>query len=247
MAAPRPLAPLLAGAFAVTGLAAAYAHMTGPVLAHGLESKTASVLARDGQPPVTARFVSGRRWPSRHPVLTGGETLAPDTRAAIARAVAQVPGVGGVIWADSPLLDRARAAPVPVPQCQGDVQALLQARTIRFAEGSAAILPGSQVLLDEVAEALRPCAGGQVAVLGHSDRGGDEAENLALSRARARAVRAALVQRGIPPGDLRARGMGSAEPLPRLDPTDPANRRITFRVIATRPLVPTPVDLPGAS
>ena len=70
--------------------------------------------------------------------------------------------------------------------------------------------------------------------------------NLELSQERARTVREGLVERGIPRDGLRARGIGSQEPVEGLAPGDPANRRIEFSVIATEPLLPTPVDTPGA-
>ena len=55
----------------------------------------------------------------------------------------------------------------------------------------------------------------------------------------------ALIQRGIPADGLRASGIGSSKPIPKLAPTDPANRRIEFSVIETVPLRPTIVDAPG--
>ena len=66
-------------------------------------------------------------------------------------------------------------------------------------------------------------------------------------RARAEAVRWALIGRGIPADGLRATGMGSKAPIKGLDPADPANRRIEFSVIATMPIKPTPIDTPGPS
>ena len=136
--------------------------------------------------------------------------------------------------------------PAPVLDCQNHVEAILHTRSIRFAESSAAIDPTSSGLLDEVAAALRPCAGSITAITGHTDAKGDEATNLALSVARAQAVRNALAARGIDMAGLRARGLGSARPVRGLDPTDPANRRIEFSVIAPVSLEPTPVDTPGA-
>ena len=56
----------------------------------------------------------------------------------------------------------------------------------------------------------------------------------------------ALIRRGIPRDGLRARGYGSREPVAGFPPSAPANRRIEFSVIATEPLLPTPVDTPGA-
>jgi OOP family OmpA-OmpF porin len=138
-----------------------------------------------------------------------------------------------------------RTPPTNPLHCQEDVEALLRARTIRFEEASARIDAASSDLIDEVAEALRPCLGSTIAITGHTDVSGPEPGNLALSSERAEAVRRALRQRGIPADGLRARGVGSREPVEGLDPADPANRRIEFSVIATEPINPTPVDTPG--
>ena len=132
------------------------------------------------------------------------------------------------------------------PDCASDVAAILKTRTIRFAEGSARIDADSAELLDEVAAALRPCQGGIVAVEGHTNAQGPEPANVALSLERARAVREALIARGIARQDLRARGLGSARPLTGLEAADPANRRIEFFVISPAPLKATPVDQPDA-
>jgi OOP family OmpA-OmpF porin len=121
----------------------------------------------------------------------------------------------------------------------------LATRTIRFQEASAAIDPASDALIDEVAAALRPCASSRIAITGHTDAQGDEPANVLLSLARARAVREALVARGIARSALRARGRGSAEPIEGLDPTDPANRRIEFAIITPVRIKPTPIDTPN--
>ncbi len=141
----------------------------------------------------------------------------------------------------------APAAPEPAAlHCQHAVEGILKTRTIRFQEGSAALDPASDALLDEVAAALRPCAGSRIAITGHTDAQGDEAANVALSLERARTVREALIQHGISRTDLRARGLGSAQPVDGLDPADPANRRIEFSVLTPARIQPTPIDTPIA-
>lgn len=50
-------------------------------------------------------------------------------------------------------------------------------------------------------------------VQGHTDRLGDDAYNLALSRSRAGAVKAYLVNRGIDAATISSQGMGDAEPV----------------------------------
>jgi OOP family OmpA-OmpF porin len=236
---------ILAGALAVAALALVAARTAGPSLAAGLGEQAARAIAGVGAEPVAAHFVAPGGFASRHPLLTGGERLDEATRDRAAKAVAAVPGVGGVRWADgSALAEAAAVAPDPL-HCQEDVEALLRARTIRFEESSARIDRASRELVDEVAAALRPCLGSIIAITGHTDSSGPEAGNVSLSHRRAEAVRDALVARGIPLDGLRARGLGSRNPVPGLPPSDPANRRIEFSVIATVPIKPTPVDTPG--
>lgn len=234
------------GAFVIILLAVFGTPATTAHLIEGLETKADDAIARaGGDGVVEAVFRSRRGWPSRHPLLTGGEDLNDATRARIARAVAEVPGIGGVQWADGTILSETSEQPMHPLHCQDDVEALLRARTIRFEEGSARIDAGSAPLVDEVATALHPCLGSIIAITGHTDSSGPEPGNLALSAERAQAVNDALVERGIPSDGLRVRGVGSQDPVPGLDPADPANRRIEFSVIATEPMVPTPVDTPG--
>lgn len=233
---------ILAGAAACSLLAFAATMAHGPAVIAGLERRTALVLAGTD---VNAEFRDSRGWLTRHPVLRGGAALSGERRAALAAVVAGVSGVGGARWGTGARrLDQTVAVPA-ANHCQDDVEGIIRVRTIRFAEASATIDPASMVVLDEVAAALRPCLGSIIAVTGHTDAGGDAAANVALSGGRAAAVRLALVQRGIPAGGLRAKGVGAAEPVAGLEPADPANRRIEFSVIAPAPLAPTPIDTPG--
>ncbi|WP_336978360.1 OmpA family protein [Altererythrobacter fulvus] len=240
-----PLLPLVLGLALIVLLAFTGARLTGPALAGDLSHKAQAVIAKAGGTGITARFSTASGQPSRHPLLIGGKGLSDASRGQVARAIAAIPGVGGVRWEDSSAL-ASRAAPAERPlHCENDVAALLSSRSIRFEEGSSRIDASSLGLLDEVAAALRPCLGAIIAITGHTDSSGPEPSNLALSRERANAVLAALVGRGIPADGLRASGVGSTLPVEGLDPTDPANRRIEFSVIESVPIKPTPVDTPG--
>lgn len=214
-------------------------------MAERLSGEAEIALAAAGLSMVEADFANRYGSPSRHPLLSGGEVLDDERRTRAAQIVKSVPGVGGVNWVDGSVNAESSERTFEPLHCQRDVDGLLRTRTIRFEEGSAALLAVSRMLLDEVAEALEPCAGAIIAITGHTDRSGDEADNVALSMDRARVVREALVRRGIPRDSLRARGMGSREPAERLTAEDPANRRIEFSVIRMEPLTPTPVDTPG--
>jgi len=245
---PYRLAIILAGAATSGVLAFASTMAHGPDFVAGLESR--AIAARDaaGGSGISISFTTPQGWLTRHPVLGGGERLDDETRARAAEAIAAVPGIGGVTWQGrnghgaGPAGARREIASL---HCQDDVEGILRVRTIRFDEASARIDRASHKVLDEVADALSPCVGSIIAITGHTDSNGDEGANLALSRARADAVRWALVGRGIPADGLRATGVGSAEPVEGLDPADPANRRIEFSVIEPMPLTPTPIDTPG--
>lgn len=243
---PRRTVPLIlagAAASAVLGCGSVLAH--GPEFIARLSASAARSLTGSG---VSASFRDSRGWLTRHPTLGGAEDLPDGQRAALARRIAGLPGVGGVRWeprSAAALASRLIDKP-PALHCQDDVNGVLKARSLRFAEASAAIDPASEAVLDEVAAALRRCLGSVIAVTGHTDAAGDEDGNLSLSQQRAEAVVAALITRGIPAAGLRARGWGSGRPLEGLEPADPANRRIEFQVVTIQRLEPTPVDTAGA-
>lgn len=242
----RPLVAFALGAFVIFLLARFVGGASAPTLAERLSAQAREAIAEaGGGDRVEARFFTRRGLATRHPTLTGGEPLDEATRAAIAEAVAAIPGVASISWSDGDMMAEAGTRVFRPLHCQEDVQSLLRARTIRFEESSSRIDAASRSLIDEVAEALRPCLGSIIEVTGHTDNSGPEPGNIALSTERALAVRAALIRRGIPEDGLRARGVGSRQPVEGLDPADPANRRIEFTVLATEPIHPTPVDTPA--
>ena len=241
-----PKLAIAAGAFLVFLLALLGARFNATSMAEELQQAAVPVVAQAGGKGVVAEFRGPGGWPSRHPVLVGGTNLPEAVRDRIAKAVAAIPNVGGVRWADGTgLADASNPAVLNPLHCEEDVSGLLRARTIRFEESSATIDRPSRGLVDEVAQALRPCLGSIISITGHTDSSGPEPGNLALSKERADAVRNALIARGIPADGLRSRGLGSRQPVEGLEPTDPANRRIEFEVVATEPIHPTPVDTPG--
>lgn len=234
---------MLAGAMATALIGVATTMGSGARMIRRLDGQARAALDRAGAQTIHASFTDSRGWLTRHPTLSGGATLDDATRERAAAAVAEVPGIGSVHWAPRTGPHRERTA--LVPHCQADVDTILKTRTIRFADGSAAIDPASSGLIGEVAAALHPCDGSVIAITGHTDARGDETANLVLSTARALAVRNALARLGIDLAGLRARGVGSTRPILGLDPADPANRRIEFSVIAPASTQPTPVDTPG--
>lgn len=92
-------------------------------------------------------------------------------------------------------------------------RASFELRGVSFEPGKARLLPQSTRGLDEVAAALIANPQWQVEVAGHTDSTGSAAVNQRLSQARATAVRAYLVSRGVPATRLVARGYGSSDPV----------------------------------
>ena len=242
------LSIFLAGAAATAGLSLASTSLHGPELIADIEKAAAASRDEVGANSIEISFLTASGQLTRHATLKGGKGLTEDVRTQAAFAIANTPGVGGVTWRSRSEAaggtPAAREQPVSL-HCQDDVEAIVRVRSIRFAEASARIDEASQTVLNEVATALLPCVGSIIAINGHTDSNGDENANVALSRARAEAVRWGLIGRGIPADGLRATGVGSKVPLEGLAPEDPANRRIEFSVIETMPLMPTPIDTPG--
>jgi outer membrane protein OmpA-like peptidoglycan-associated protein len=132
------------------------------------------------------------------------------------------------------------AAPVPaataaaVTECQGDINAVMTGKTVNFKSGSAYLAADSNALLDDVAKALKPCAGTVVEIQGHTDLVGGADTNLILSQSRADTVKQALISRGLAAETLTAKGYGATQPLENvINPAANAkNRRTIFSISA---------------
>ena len=86
-------------------------------------------------------------------------------------------------------------------------------RDILFDTGKATIQPASGVTLTLIADALKADADLAIEIQGHTDNVGTAAANLALSRERAAAVKAALIRAGIDGGRLTTSGFGDTQPV----------------------------------
>jgi len=114
------------------------------------------------------------------------------------------------------------------------------AGSLLFRTDEATLLPVAEQRLDQVATALRTLAGGQTLVVeGHTDSLGTSDHNRRLSQARADAVRAYLVSRGVPPDQIVAVAKGEDEPVaPNTTAEGRANNR-RVEIVIRRPSVPT--------
>lgn len=91
--------------------------------------------------------------------------------------------------------------------------------------------------LDVIATHLGLNPGDRVLVVGHTDSVGDPARNRTLSRQRAIAVMAYLVEHGVDAGRLQANGMGSDQPVADNGTEDGRrrNRRVEIIIVPTAP------------
>jgi outer membrane protein OmpA-like peptidoglycan-associated protein len=114
---------------------------------------------------------------------------------------------------------------------------------VQFEFGKARILPASDPLLDSVAQVLKEHPEVlKVEVQGHTDNKGAKALNQKLSDDRAKAVRDALVKRGIAEGRLVSKGYGMDKPIAdnKTDEGRAKNRRVQFIVLEKKPAEPKP-------
>lgn len=117
--------------------------------------------------------------------------------------------------------------------CQGLLDGLMENRSIEFETGEADIKPSAEPLLNDLGAALQRCETMSVDISGHTDATGDAAGNLMLSKARAEAVAAYLIARGVTASHVMATGFGAEKPVADND-TEAGrakNRRIEFRVV----------------
>ncbi len=99
---------------------------------------------------------------------------------------------------------------------------------VNFDTNQSTIKADSAKTLDEAATVLKTASTLNVLVAGHTDNVGTPEANLKLSDARAKAVLAALVQRGIPAARLTAQGFGQTQPIAdnRTEEGRAKNRRV---------------------
>ena len=99
--------------------------------------------------------------------------------------------------------------------------------------------PAGMAKLDELAAKLQQLGSAvtAISVTGHTDSIGSEAYNLALSERRAQTVVNYLVQRGVNPSIIQARGMGKSNPIAsNATPAGRAqNRRVEITVDSVQP------------
>jgi len=125
------------------------------------------------------------------------------------------------------------APPPPEKQVKIRDNRIELGQKIQFAYDKAEILPASFALMDELAKVMQENPQVQkVSIEGHASDEGEDKHNLLLSKARAEAVRAYLVSKGVSTERLTSTGYGETRPLVSND-TDAGreqNRRVEFHI-----------------
>lgn len=117
--------------------------------------------------------------------------------------------------------------------CKGRFEIMSRTDNIYFARGSAQLEGRSGLLLDSIVEIINRCPDLTIRVDGHTDSDGSDKLNQTLSEARARSVRAYLVEAGADGQRVNAIGFGETVPVVANNTPEnkQRNRRIEFSVI----------------
>jgi OOP family OmpA-OmpF porin len=124
--------------------------------------------------------------------------------------------------------------PEPPPRVEVKQDRIQINEKVQFAFNAAEILPASDGLLGEVAEAIKQRAElKKVGIHGHTDSDGEPGYNQELSQRRATAVLNWLRAHGVEAARLQAKGFGESQPI--ADNNTPEgkekNRRVEFLIL----------------
>ncbi len=108
-----------------------------------------------------------------------------------------------------------------------------QFSAIQFEPSKSYLLSSSYETLDGLADWLKKHPKNIIEIGGHTDKGKNYEYNMTLSQERANAVMNYLVQRGVNPNQLKAKGYGSTKPIANNETVEgrKLNRRVEFIVL----------------
>lgn len=125
------------------------------------------------------------------------------------------------------------ATPADCKSLPADVKSSAVDFAIQFKMASADISHASESTLNEIAKILSLSPERCVMVEGHTDATGSAEKNQVLSQQRADSVVKFITEKaGIDRNRVTPIGKGSSDPIKNLDPRDPKNRRVVFKVVA---------------
>lgn len=135
---------------------------------------------------------------------------------------------------EAEVMDPPDASDDDAVDLEEQLNAFVVANPILFEPSSAVLSASAMPVVDRIATDALQFAGIAITVEGHTDSDGQAIENLQLSKNRAEAVRAALIERGLSADAVEAVGFGSERPIVSGGVEDKsASRRVEFRVVTT--------------
>ena len=151
----------------------------------------------------------------------------------VAAPVVEAPPPVAAAVAPRPI--EAPTAPLTRQGCESSLAGLLASEQIEFGSGSAKIDAKSNALLDRLARQVKSCPG-KIRIEGYTDTVGRGRVNQHLSDARATAVRAALIGRGVPAARVSAKGYGARHAIAdnATEAGRARNRRIEFHTVSAK-------------
>ncbi len=169
-------------------------------------------------------------------VTITGEALDPVEAEAIHDAIADATAAG--LTVDDQTTIRILPESVQITALQEEIDQIFElARTIEgqypnFDESLDDLSEGATTTLDRVTVAMRRYPLPAADIIGHTDSVGSEADNQALSEARASVVLEYLLGAGVEAERLQAIGKGESEPIATNDSDDgrAENRRVDFLI-----------------
>ncbi|MGE0308734.1 MAG: OmpA family protein, partial [Acidimicrobiia bacterium] len=175
------------------------------------------------------RLVDGEAGILKGGTYLRGTYLDDQALAALVSTAGQARVAAGAVV----LTPRAVATVDQAAELEKELNAVVNVAPIPFDSSKATLRPEADPILDKVAALALKYAGVSISVDGHTDTTGSAESNLALSQARADAVRDALVSRGVPAAQLSAKGYGETQPLLPDDSEEnkAKNRRVVFSVV----------------
>lgn len=160
---------------------------------------------------------------------------APASQAAMPTQSASAPPAAAPAYQPAPQAVQVQTAPAPTAAPQQQTMQVGEraiAFPINFRVNSSEILPESVPFIESIAGLLQKDSSVRLLIEGHTDMSGSATRNMALSRERAYSVMNFLIDRyRIDPMRLVPMGKGFSEPLGGMEPTNPKNRRVQFRII----------------
>ena len=108
---------------------------------------------------------------------------------------------------------KAKLLPKAAVALQNSLNTVLATQTIQFEAGKSILTTTGRTTIDRLLTKLKRYPQARIRIEGYTDSDGSNAQNLSLSRARAAAVRAYLIQHGISASHLTAVGFGENRPV----------------------------------